>query len=250
MLCTRQYSFPPADEATREHADHERDGHKAAPRGDVREVRDPQLIGTLGVKLPLHQILHEFRRGVSDRRAMTLPAHAAAHAAAQALGGHESRDGAARYRLSITQQLLPHFTHAVHAAKNALALRRMSDARVSSRFTRSSVARRSASVLVGPDGAPASCSALKSHRRNASIVQPNFGAIAEMAAHWDGWCGNCSRTKRTARSRTSGRNRCARDFAMTPSSHKVEPPVIPGRVRRGGIGASRRPGRPPRTCQL
>ena len=68
-------------------------------------------------------------------------------------------------------------------------------------------------------------------RRNVSFVQPNFGAIAEMAAHWDGWCGNCSRTKRTARSRTSGLNRCARDFAMTPSSHKVEPPVIPGRFR-------------------
>jgi hypothetical protein len=63
-------------------------------------------------------------------------------------------------------------------------------------------------------------------------VQPNFGAIAEMAAHWDGWCGNCSRTKRTARSRSSGLNRCTRDFARTPSSHKVELPVIPERFSR------------------
>jgi hypothetical protein len=61
------------------------------------------------------------------------------------------------------------------------------------------------------------------------LVQPNFGAIAEMAAHWDGWCGSCSRINRTDRSRTSGLNRCARDFAVAPSSHKVEPPVIPGR---------------------
>jgi uncharacterized protein (UPF0248 family) len=47
----------PANDATREHVDDERDVHKAAPRRDVREVRDPQLIGTLGVELPLHQIL-------------------------------------------------------------------------------------------------------------------------------------------------------------------------------------------------
>ena len=101
-----------ADDATREHVDHERDVYKAAPRRDVREVRDPQLIGTLGVKLPLHRILRELRRGVGDRLAMTLPAHDAA----QAIGGHESGDGAARNRPSITQQLPPHFTHAVHAA--------------------------------------------------------------------------------------------------------------------------------------
>jgi hypothetical protein len=55
----------PADDATREHVDDERDVHKPAPRGDVREVRDPQLIGTLGVEVPLHQILREFRRGAA-----------------------------------------------------------------------------------------------------------------------------------------------------------------------------------------
>jgi hypothetical protein len=115
------------------------------------------------------------------------------------------------------------------AAKNALALRRMSFARFSSRFSRSSAASRSASLLVGPDRAPASSSAFKSHRRNVSFVQPNFGTMADMAAHWDGWCGNCSQTNRTARSRASGLNRRARDFAMAPSSHKVEPPGIPGR---------------------
>jgi hypothetical protein len=38
------------------------------------------------------------------------------HSAARALGGHESGDGAARYRLSIAPQRLPHFSHAVHAA--------------------------------------------------------------------------------------------------------------------------------------
>jgi hypothetical protein len=65
----------PTDDATREHIDHERDVHNTAPRCDVREVRDPQLIGTLGVKVPLYQILRELRRGVGDRRAVSLAAH-------------------------------------------------------------------------------------------------------------------------------------------------------------------------------
>jgi hypothetical protein len=288
----------PAHDATREHIDHERDVHKTTPRRHVGEVCHPQLIGTLGVELPLHQILRVLNRGVGDGRAVSL----AAHDTTKALRGHEPSDGASRHRLPVAQQLLPHFAHAIHAtialphaldlltqhvvalrtrrtprrvqlacairvvagrcdrqdaadrldtvhrtflvdervhqrvrrsssaaAKNALALRKMSLARFSSRFSRSSAASRSSSPRVGLDRSPASCAAFSSHRRSVSFVQPSFGAIAEMAAHWDGWCGSCSLTNRTARSRTSGLNRCARDFAMTPRSHKVEPPVIPGR---------------------
>ena len=66
-------------------------------------------------------------------------------------------------------------------------------------------------------------------RANVSGVHPNLGAVAAMAAHWEVWWGTCSRTNRTARSRTSGLNRRALAFDMAPSSHKVEPPVIPGR---------------------
>ena len=69
---------------------------------------------------------------------------------------------------------------------------------LSSRFSRSSAAGRAASRLVGLDRLPASCSAHKSHQCNVSLVQANLGAIADMAAHWDGWCGNCSRTNRKA----------------------------------------------------
>jgi hypothetical protein len=39
---------------------------------------------------------------------------------------------------------------------------------------------------------------------NVSLVQANLGAIADMAAHWDGWCGNCSRTNRKARLEPQG----------------------------------------------
>ena len=102
----------PANDATRGHVDHERDVHETTPSRDVREVRDPQLIRTLGVELPLHQILRKLRCGVGDRRAVAL----AAYDAAQSLGGHEPGDGASRYGLSITQQLLPDFAHAIYAA--------------------------------------------------------------------------------------------------------------------------------------
>lgn len=44
----------PADDATREHVDEECDVHQAAPRRDVRAVRDPQLMRAFGVELPLY----------------------------------------------------------------------------------------------------------------------------------------------------------------------------------------------------
>ena len=139
-----------------------------------------------------------------------------------------------RHRLPVAQQLRPHFAQAIHAAVALLhALHLLAQDVVAQDVValRSSAARRSASPLVGPGRAPESCSAFSNQRRSVSFVQPNFGAIAEMAAHWDGWCGNCSRTNRTARSRTSGLNRGARDFAMAPSAHNGEPPGIPGRFR-------------------
>jgi hypothetical protein len=102
-------------------------------------------------------------------------------------------------------------------------------ARFSSRLSRSRAASLSASRLVGPGRAPVSCSACSNQRRSVSFVQPNFGATAERAAHGDGWYGRCSRSNRTARSRTSELKRWVRDFAIAPVSHKVELPVIPGR---------------------
>lgn len=48
-----------------------------------------------------------------------------------------------------------------------------------------------------------------------------------IAAHCDGCSPVCSTTIRTARSRTSEENRLR--FGMTPFSHDMEPPGIPGR---------------------
>ncbi len=72
------------------------------------------------------------------------------------------------------------------ASKNVLALRKMSFARFSSRFSSSSAAIRFPAPRGGVDRSPASCSIFNSHRRSISFVKPNFGAIAEMAARWDG----------------------------------------------------------------
>ena len=52
-------------------------------------------------------------------------------------------------------------------------------------------------------------------------------ALEVMAAHCDVWSLVCSYTSRTARSRTSGEYLLR--FGMTPSSHEMEPPGIPGR---------------------
>ena len=89
-------------------------------------------------------------------------------------------------------------------AKKAAALRKISLARLSSRFSRSSSLKRAASSLVVPGRFPVSTSILLSHERSVSGVQPIFAATDCIAAQRD-LC-SCSpvSTIRTARSRTSG----------------------------------------------
>src|SRR5437867_6618885 len=73
-------------------------------------------------------------------------------------------------------------------AKKADALRRISLARFSSRFSRSNSLSRSRSVLVNPARRPWSRSAWRTHLRSVSAVQPIFAAIEPIAAH----CESCS----------------------------------------------------------
>src|SRR5262245_27007864 len=89
-------------------------------------------------------------------------------------------------------------------AKKAAALRRISLARFNSRFSRSSCLRRSSSVLVSQARLPWSRSACRTHWRKDSAVQPILPAIEMIAAHCDSCFAWCSKTIRTARSRTSG----------------------------------------------
>src|SRR5690606_34788297 len=112
-------------------------------------------------------------------------------------------------------------------AKKAAALRRISLARRSSRFSRSSSLIRSRSAVVGPGRLPRSRSACRTQLRSVSPEQPIFAAIDWMAAHCDAYSRSCSNTSRTARSRTSGEYFFA--CLMTPISQELESPANPGR---------------------
>ncbi len=113
--------------------------------------------------------------------------------------------------------------------KKADALRRISLARLSSRFSRSSSLSHSRSELVIPTRSPWSRSARRTHLRKVSGVQPILFAIEPIAAHWDACSPWCSNTSRTARSRTSGEYLV--DLFITPSSQEMESPVNPGRFK-------------------
>ena len=117
-------------------------------------------------------------------------------------------------------------------------------ARFSSRFSLSSSLIRSRSPVVRPSRRPMSRSACLTQRRRVSDVQPNFSEIDSIAAHCELYSSSCSSTIRTARSRTSGEYLF--DVFMTPSSHTLGSPAIPGRFSPDphSLPLSHRPTRP------
>src|SRR5262245_29582309 len=121
-------------------------------------------------------------------------------------------------------------------AKYADALRRISFACRSSRFSRSRAFSFSAMSVGTPARLPLSTSAFFTHSRSVCAVQPILVAIETTAAHRD-WCScSWSRTSRTARERTSGENLLLVCLLMAPLSQLLEPPANPERfsgVRRG-----------------
>ena len=79
------------------------------------------------------------------------------------------------------------------------------------RWTRSSVYATTLRKVTWPDG----------------YVQPILGAIERIVSQRDPY--SCSRTIRTARSRTSADYRLG--FPIAPSSQEMEPPGVPGRLK-------------------
>src|SRR5437870_5426428 len=104
---------PPANDPTREHVDDERTVHEPAPRGDVRQIGDPQLVRPHGLELPRHQIRRSRRRGIRDRRHCELPP---AHRACEAQAPHQARHRTAGDGLPFALELLPDFADAVDLA--------------------------------------------------------------------------------------------------------------------------------------
>src|SRR5215470_12097898 len=91
-------------------------------------------------------------------------------------------------------------------AKNAAAFFRISLARRSSKFSRSSCLSRCRSSVVRPGRVPWSRSTWRTHFRSVSAAQPIFSAIDVIVAHCESCAASCSMTIRTARARTSGEN--------------------------------------------
>ena len=113
----------PAHDAPRKHVDHEGYIQPALPRRDIREVRDPELVWSLGSELPIDLVQRARRLAVADRRSH----HLATHHTAQPLPTHQSLDGAARYARAFTAQLPPDLVSTVDlhvGVPDALDLRR------------------------------------------------------------------------------------------------------------------------------
>ena len=113
------------------------------------------------------------------------------------------------------------------ALGKADAALRISFARRSSRFSRSSWRMRSFSSLVTPGRFPPATSARRSQMRSVSGVIPNLLAIEPIAAPSEGCSPRCSITIRTARCRSS--YGCLVGLVIAPSSQGLEPPGNPGR---------------------
>ena len=124
------------------------------------------------------------------------------------------------------------------AAEYADPLRRISLARLSSRTSCSNSFSRCRSSVVRPVGRPPTRSACCTHRCRLSGVHPIFSEIERIAAHCESWSAACSRTIRTALSRTSVEYRLV--VFLTPSSRTVGSPAIPGRFTPGDPGPGRR----------
>ncbi len=169
-------------------------------------------------------------RPVGDRRANVLTANCAT----QALQLHQPSDRAACHRNAFPAHLLPDLRHAADRLvdlPDTLALR-LQDliafgasaafGRITKLRSMASVARRRnpqdlADRLAPEGGAMLINEGLQDLKRRSSSsrltqshsvcgVQPIIGAIDSTAAHFDGGSLRCSRTRRTARSRTSGEN--------------------------------------------
>ncbi len=110
-------------------------------------------------------------------------------------------------------------------AKYADAFRRISFARFSSRFSRSSSFSRSRSL--GRQARPMAGITLRLPHPLAERLgrAPSFGATDCSTAHSEAWAARCSSTIRTARSRTSGENRLGRPIdPILPRNEVSEKP--------------------------
>ena len=99
----------PADDVSGKDIDDEGHVHEALPGRDLGEIRNPQLVRSLGLEVPVDLIQRTRRLGVGYGRAHRL---AAAHAL-QPVQFHQPLDGTARHRCAFSPQLPPDLVCAV-----------------------------------------------------------------------------------------------------------------------------------------
>ena len=100
---------PPHD-ASGKDVDDESHIEPALPGRDIGEVRDPQLVGTIGLELPIDPIQWARRLAVADRGAHDL----SPHDTPQSLTTHKSFDRAAGHRDTLPVQLPPDLIGAIN----------------------------------------------------------------------------------------------------------------------------------------
>src|SRR5690606_19469974 len=121
-------------------------------------------------------------------------------------------------------------------AKYAEALRRISLACRSSRFSRSRALSFSATSLGTPARRPPSTSAFFTQSFRVWAEQPIFWETETTAAQRDGYSPPCSSTIRTARVRTSGENLFVVLLIRLYPTWELEPPTVPVRFTPLGPG--------------
>jgi hypothetical protein len=122
----------PADHAATPRVEHDGEIQDGGPRGDVRDVRDPQPIGAGRREVPVHEIRRRPRRLVSHRRADRIPPAHALHAGVP----HEPGDALAAGLEATRREFRVDPRRAVRAARQAV---NRLDVRLSSTLVRARV---------------------------------------------------------------------------------------------------------------
>lgn len=95
----------PAHDAAGVDVQDEAEEHDALPAAQIREVRDPQPVGSGGGEVAVHEVWRPQRRGIRGGRS---PRPAAAFGALDAVLAHQPPDAVAAHGLPGPEQRFPH----------------------------------------------------------------------------------------------------------------------------------------------
>ena len=100
----------PTDDESSEDVDDEGDIHEAAPRGNVGQVRDPELVRACGVEVALHEVHRASAARIRLRRLES----ASTDRVLEAHFTHQTGHRASSHVAALTAKLTPDLAHAIH----------------------------------------------------------------------------------------------------------------------------------------